>query len=86
MKAAPKFEVDLGRAVANAQKLLSSRCRLMSAKGYLALLRCRNLLRLAERRRELFTTRGFSDWEKLGSVASEAEALLGLGVNVERIS
>ena len=55
MKAASKYEVDLGRAVANAQKLLSSRCRLMSAKGYLALLRCRNLLRLAERRRGAYT-------------------------------
>ena len=58
----------------------------MSASGYLALLRCRNLLRLAERRRELFTAREFSDWGKLGKVASEAEALLGLGINVERIS
>ena len=53
----------------------------MSANGYLALLRRRNLLRLAERRMEFFAARGFCDREKLAKVASEAESLLGLNVN-----
>ena len=61
------------------------RSKLMSASGYLALFRNRNLLRLAERRRELFAAREFSDWEKLGKVASEAETLLGLRDKTEGI-
>ena len=37
--------------------------------------------------RELFAAGEFSDWEKLGKVATEAEeALLGLRVNVEGIA
>ena len=59
----------------------------MSANLYLALLRSRNLLRLAERRREMFNaarTEEFAEWERLREVASEAEALIGLRVNDER--